>query len=81
MLYKLTNNSGGEIVCDFATKGKTLRLNNKQSTTVESTEITDHINRLINKGLLLSTPLTETRKKTVTRKSNSTEVKEENSNV
>lgn len=54
MSYKVTNISGGLIVCDLATVGATLRLNNKQSKTIKDTEITSHIKNLIAKGLLLS---------------------------
>lgn len=54
MSYKLTNISGGQIVCDLAVQGKTLRLNNKQSKTIKETEITPHINNLVSKGLILS---------------------------
>ena len=54
MSYKLTNNSGGQIVCDLAVKGKTLRLNNKKTKTIQDSEITPHITNLVNKGLILS---------------------------
>lgn len=49
----LTNICGGELVCDLATKGKTLRLQNKESITVEESEMTPHIKTLNKKGLLL----------------------------
>ena len=71
MSYKLTNNSGSQIVCDLAVKGKTLRLNNKQSKTIKDNEITSHIKNLVKKGLILSeeviTP--QITKKTTTSKS------------
>lgn len=54
MSYILTNNSGSLIVCDLAVKGKTLRLNNKQSKTIKDNEITPHIKNLVSKGLILS---------------------------
>lgn len=54
MSYKLTNISGGQIVCDLAVKGKTLRLNNKQTKTIEDSEMTSHIKNLVTKGLMLS---------------------------
>lgn len=54
MSYKLTNISGGQIVCDLAVKGKTLRLNNRQTETIKDTEMTPHIKNLITKGLMLS---------------------------
>lgn len=57
MSYKLTNISGGQLVCDLKVgKGKdpkTLRLDNKQSKVVEDTEVTKHIDNLVSKGLLL----------------------------
>ena len=54
MSYKLTNISGGQIVCDLAVEGKTLRLDNKQTTTIKDSEITPHIKNLVTKGLILS---------------------------
>lgn len=54
MSYKLTNISGGQIVCDLAVKGKTLRLDNRKSMTISDKEITPHIKNLISKGLILS---------------------------
>lgn len=69
MSYKLTNISGGLIVCDLAVAGKTLRLNNKQDKTIKDTEITPHIKNLVNKGLILcETVSVET--KTTKKKSN-----------
>ena len=53
MSVKLTNISGGQIVCDLAVDG-TLRLNNKKSKTIKDTEITPHITNLVKKGLILS---------------------------
>ena len=57
MSFKLTNISGGQIVCDLnVTKGgspKTLRLDNKKSKVIQNTEITNHIENLVSKGLLL----------------------------
>lgn len=53
MSYNLTNISGSQIVCDLAVKGKTLRLNNKQTETIKENEITPHIRNLMNKGLIL----------------------------
>lgn len=78
-MLKLTNISGGQIVCDLATEGKTLRLNNKQSKTIKNTEITKHIKTLVTKGLILSETVSEetktTKKDTV--KNNSNKEKEE----
>lgn len=54
MSYTLTNISGGQIVCDLAVKGSTLRLDDKQTKTIKDTEITSHIRNLVSKGLILS---------------------------
>lgn len=51
--YKLTNISGGLLVCDLITEGKTLRLQHKQSAVVPESEITDHLWNLIVKYLIL----------------------------
>ena len=63
--YKLTNISGGQIVCDLAVEGKTLRLNNRQTKTIKDTEMTSHISNLVKKGLMMSEeiPVTKTKKK------------------
>lgn len=53
-MFKLTNISGGLLVCDLAGESKTLRLKNRQFTTVEDSEMTPHINRLVDLGLVLS---------------------------
>lgn len=53
MAVRLTNKSGGLIVCDLA-DGTTLRLNNKASDTIEDSAVTKHIKNLVTKGLLLS---------------------------
>lgn len=58
MSVKLTNISGGQIVCDLAVQGKTLRLNNKQSKTIKDNEITSHIQNLVVKRLILSEEVT-----------------------
>jgi len=70
MSYKLTNNSGGQIVCDLAVKGKTLRLDNKKSTTIKDNEITPHIKNLVTKGLILIQQVSnpETKKKDAVKK-------------
>ena len=66
MVYKLTNNSGSLLVCDLAVKGKSLRLNNKQSKTVKEEEITPYLLNLADKGLILSQQIVEqTKKKSV----------------
>lgn len=64
MSYKLTNISGGQIVCDLAVKGKTLRLNNKQTETIKDSEMTSHIKNLVNKGLMLSEEILAEKKST-----------------
>ena len=51
-MIKLTNISGGCIVCNLI-DGETLRLRNKESVEVEQSRITKHINFLIDKGLML----------------------------
>lgn len=65
MSYKLTNISGGQIVCDLAVEGKTLRLNNRQSKTIKDTEITPHIKNLVSKGLILSDQVSKETKNNV----------------
>ena len=72
MSYKLTNISGGQLVCDLAVAGKTLRLNNRRNTTIKDNEITQHIENLESKGLILIEYVsdeTKTTKKKTTRKS------------
>ena len=66
MLYKITNISGGQVVCDTAVKGKTLRLNHKQSETIKSTEMTPYIERQIKMGIFLSEVVSEETKPTKT---------------
>lgn len=77
MSYKLTNKSGGQIVCDLAVEGKTLRLKNKQTKTIKDEEITPYIKSMVLKGLILSEEVSnETlKKKKITHKGN--EVKED----
>lgn len=53
-MIELQNISGGQIVCDLKTEGKTLRLDNKDITTIDDFDITEHIENLVNKGLLIS---------------------------
>lgn len=80
MSYILTNVSDGQIVCDLATKGKTLRLDMKQSLTVKDSEITPHIENLINKGLMLGEKVSNDETKEVKKKNavnNSNKKKEE----
>lgn len=64
MSYKLTNISGGLIVCDLAVKGKTLRLNNKKSKTIPDNEMTSHIENMAKKRLILMEKLVSNEAKT-----------------
>lgn len=68
MSYKLTNISGGQIVCDLAVKGKTLRLDNRKSMTITDKEITPHIKNLVDKGLILSEEVAKATKKETAKK-------------
>lgn len=70
MSYKVTNISGGQLVCDLAVKGKTLRLNNKKSVTIKDNEITPHIQNMMNKKLVLieKVEVKSTRKKDTVKK-------------
>lgn len=75
MSYKLTNVSRGQIVCDLATEGSSLRLNIRESRTVKENEITPHIKNLMKKGLILCEEVleretTSTKKKAVKKDSN-----------
>lgn len=79
-LFRLTNISGGQIVCDLVGEDNTLRLDNKQTKTIKDIEITPHINNLVKKGLILSEEVqleepNETKKNSVQK--NSKKVKEE----
>lgn len=76
-VYKLTNKSGGQLVCDLAVQGKTLRLDNKKSQTIKENEITPHIKNLVSRGLILSEEVVQPQqtKKNTTPKSS--KVKEE----
>ena len=79
MSYKITNISGGQIVCDLSIKGKTLRLNNKQSEVIKNNEITPHIHNMMNKKLVLIEEVnneTKSIKKETVKKSNSKEKEE-----
>lgn len=77
-MVKLTNISGGQIVCDL--KKGTLRLNNKQSDTFEDSVITAHVNDLIHKGLIRKEVVKEATTKTSAEKSAVKKVKEEDKN-
>ena len=60
--YKLTNISGGQIVCDLAT-GDTLRLNYKESQTITEEEMTPYIRNLEAKGLMIVREVTSSKSK------------------
>lgn len=79
-LFRLTNISGGQIVCDLVGEDNTLRLDNKQTKTIKDIEITPHINNLVKKGLILSEEV-QLEEPNATKKSsvqkNSKKVKEE----
>lgn len=64
MSMKLTNVSGGQLVCDLANDGGTLRLNNKETKIVKDNEVTNHITRLIEQGLVLSKKVVEPKQPT-----------------
>lgn len=68
---KITNNSGGQLVCTLK-DGTTLRLNNKKTCYVSNSKITPYITGLSNKGLVF---LEETQTKT--KKQVKEEIKEE----
>lgn len=68
MSYRLTNKSGGQIVCDLSVKGKTLRLNNGKSTVIMDNEITKHIENLCKKGLMMRERISESKATTTTTK-------------
>lgn len=69
-MLKLTNIMGGQLVCDLATEGKTLRLDDRQSETINENEITPHILHLEECELILieevsvETPKEKTKKTT-----------------
>lgn len=79
-LFRLTNISGGQIVCDLVGEDNTLRLDNKQTKTIKDIEITPHLKNLVEKGLILSEEV-QLEEPNVTKKNsvqkNSKKVKEE----
>ena len=78
MLYRITNISGGQVVCDTAIKGKTLRLNDRQSETIKDTEMTPYIERQVKMGIFLSETVSDETKSTkATVSKNSKKEKEE----
>lgn len=72
-MIQLTNISGGQIVCDLKS-GATLRINNKQSQTINDTEVTEYLKTLEKKGLMKFKALEEEQvveTKTTSKKSSS----------
>ena len=61
-MYKITNLTSGEIVCNLVTKGKTLRVGAKSTQTIEDTEITPYLFNIENKGLIMCTHIKDTTK-------------------
>ena len=51
-MIKLTNNTGGLLVCDLA-DGETLRANVGETIEVKEVQMTSHIENLIKSGLVL----------------------------
>ena len=75
-LITLTNKTGGQLVCSLKS-GNTLRLNNKQSTTVKDTEVTQHLETLVSKGLVISRVVKEKEITPTPKKSKEKTVKED----
>lgn len=71
-MIQLTNISGGQIVCDLKS-GATLRINNKQSQTINDNEVTEYLKTLEKKSLIKLKTLEEqvVETKTVSKKSSS----------
>ena len=59
MFYRVTNLISGQLVCDLATDGKTLRLNSRETVTISGEDFTPHIKNLAEKGIVLITELVE----------------------
>ena len=76
-MYKITNISGGEIVCDLATKGKTLRVRSKSTQTVEDTEMTPYLFNIENKGLIMCIHTKDTSKVSKKTSKDTDKIKEE----
>lgn len=51
-MYKITNISSGEIVCNLA-KGDTFRIASQSTQNVEDTEMTPYLFNIENKGLIM----------------------------
>lgn len=50
-MIAVTNISGGQLVCDLAS-GKTLRLDNKQTQTINENEVTEYLKTLESRGFI-----------------------------
>ena len=59
MFYTVTNLVNGQLVCDLATEGKTLRLNSRETITIGEEDFTAHIKNLAEKGIVKVTELVE----------------------
>lgn len=59
MFYTVTNLVNGQLVCDLATEGKTLRLNSRETVTISEEDFTAHIKNLAEKGIVKVTELVE----------------------
>ena len=59
MFYTVTNLVNGQLVCDLATEGKTLRLNSRETITISEDDFTAHIKNLAEKGIVKVTELVE----------------------
>ena len=59
MFYTVTNLVNGQLVCDLATEGKTLRLNSRETIIISEDDFTAHIKNLSEKGIVKVTELVE----------------------
>lgn len=51
-MYSIQNVSGGLLVCSLKDPSKTLRLNNKETTTISDKEVTPYLENLAVKGYI-----------------------------
>ena len=73
-MYQVTNISGGQLVCTLAS-GDTLRLDNKEQTTIKNSDLTEYLKRIEIKGLIVCTKVEESANTpTPKRKKKATEV-------
>ena len=59
-MIKLTNVSGGQIVCDLKS-GETLRLNNRQETTIKDSDMTKYLQNLNKQGIVVAKNITDSK--------------------